>query len=59
MACVEPKQIHDVVGSYQRWDIFDFRVDGRRLGPSLGSESEGVGDLRTSFGEGRGGGDEG
>jgi aliphatic nitrilase len=24
---VEPKQFHDVVGYYNRFDIFDFRVD--------------------------------
>lgn len=26
-ACVEPKQFHDVVGYYNRFDIFDFKVD--------------------------------
>ena len=33
-ACVEPKQYHDVVGTgYQRYDIFDLRVNRRRYGP--------------------------
>ncbi|KAK4574076.1 hypothetical protein LTR86_001837 [Recurvomyces mirabilis] len=33
-ACIEPKQFHDVVGTgYQRYDIFDVKVDRRRLGP--------------------------
>ncbi|KXL47801.1 MAG: hypothetical protein FE78DRAFT_105657 [Acidomyces sp. 'richmondensis'] len=32
--CVEPKQFHDVVGTgYQRYDIFDLRVNRRKLEP--------------------------
>ena len=30
--CVEPKQFHDVVGGYQRFDIFDLKVNRQRLG---------------------------
>jgi len=50
-ACVEPKQIHDLVGSYQRFDIFDLKVNRRRLGPTTAQEVEldtRFGDLRTS-----------
>ncbi len=31
--CIEPKQIHDVVGYYQRWDVFNLKVNRRRQGP--------------------------
>lgn len=30
--CVAPKQFHDVVGGYQRWDVFRFGVDRGRQG---------------------------
>lgn len=30
--CIEPKQFHDVVGGYQRYDVFDLQIDRRRLG---------------------------
>lgn len=29
--CVEPKQFHDVVGGYQRFDVFDLKVTRERL----------------------------
>ena len=31
--CVEGKQYHDVVGGYQRLDVFDVRIDKRRREP--------------------------
>lgn len=31
--CVEPKQFHDIVGYYNRFDIFDLTVHRRRTGP--------------------------
>ena len=34
-ACVEGKQYHDVVGGYQRFDVFDLQVDRRRRGPAV------------------------
>lgn len=33
-ACVEPKQFHDVVGYYNRFDIFDLQVRRERLQPA-------------------------
>jgi aliphatic nitrilase len=32
-ACVEPKQFHDVVGYYNRFDVFELNVDRTRLTP--------------------------
>ncbi|KAF2105047.1 carbon-nitrogen hydrolase [Rhizodiscina lignyota] len=37
-ACVEPKQFHDTVGGYQRFDIFDLKVDRTRRGPETSFE---------------------
>jgi len=31
--CVEPKQFHDLSGGYNRFDIFDLRVNRKRLEP--------------------------
>jgi nitrilase len=32
-ACIEPKQFHDVVGYYNRFDVFDLTVNRKRLQP--------------------------
>ncbi|KAK2037576.1 carbon-nitrogen hydrolase [Colletotrichum somersetense] len=32
--CIEGKQYHDVVGGYQRLDVFDLRIDRRRRSPA-------------------------
>src|SRR6185436_7337527 len=31
--CIEPKQFHDVVGYYNRFDVFDLTVNRKRLAP--------------------------
>jgi len=37
--CVEPKQFHDVVGYYNRFDIFELKVNRTRLKPISFSET--------------------
>ena len=32
--CIEPKQFHDVVGYYNRFDVFDLRITRERLKPA-------------------------
>lgn len=31
--CIQPKQMHDIIGHYNRFDIFDLRVNARGLQP--------------------------
>jgi aliphatic nitrilase len=38
--CIEPKQFHDVVGYYNRFDIFDLRVNRTRLKPIAFEEQQ-------------------
>ncbi|MCA1424275.1 MULTISPECIES: carbon-nitrogen hydrolase family protein [unclassified Bradyrhizobium] len=38
--CIQPKQMHDIVGHYNRFDIFDLRVNRRPLAP-LGLAGDG------------------
>ncbi|KAE8449000.1 hypothetical protein EG329_008588 [Mollisiaceae sp. DMI_Dod_QoI] len=33
--CIEGKQYHDVVGGYQRFDVFDLKVDRTRRNPAI------------------------
>lgn len=33
-ACIEPKQFHDIVGYYNRFDVFNVEIDRRRLTPA-------------------------
>jgi aliphatic nitrilase len=38
--CIQPKQMHDIIGHYNRFDVFDLRVNARALDPiSLVNES--------------------
>jgi aliphatic nitrilase len=38
--CVEPKQLHDVVGYYNRFDIFKLRIDRTRTAPAVFEDQE-------------------
>lgn len=31
--CIQPKQMHDIIGHYNRFDVFDLRVNTRSLAP--------------------------
>lgn len=44
-ACVEPKQFHDVVGSYNRFDIFKLTVDRSRNRPVTFAAEDVIGDV--------------
>jgi len=41
--CVEPKQFHDVVGYYNRFDVFDLTVNRKRLHPATFIDDDEVG----------------
>ncbi|ALK35193.1 carbon-nitrogen hydrolase family protein [Burkholderia plantarii] len=41
--CVEPKQFHDVVGYYNRYDVFSLNVNRARQEPIRWTEAEGSG----------------
>lgn len=39
-ACIEPKQFHDIVGYYNRFDVFSIEINRRRLTPAKFSPDE-------------------
>jgi aliphatic nitrilase len=38
--CIQPKQMHDIVGHYNRFDIFDLKINRRPLAPLGWTEGE-------------------
>jgi nitrilase len=38
--CIQPKQMHDIVGHYNRFDVFDLRINRRPLAPLGWTEGE-------------------
>jgi aliphatic nitrilase len=54
--CIEPKQFHDVVGYYNRFDVFDLTINRKRLTPARfvefpEADESGTGDTPDGGGE--------
>lgn len=43
--CIEPKQFHDVVGYYNRFDVFDLTINRKRLVPATFVDADGRPDI--------------
>ena len=50
--CVEPKQFHDIVGYYNRFDVFELKVTRKRLTPIAFSDNVDVASKESSIDRG-------
>jgi aliphatic nitrilase len=47
-SCIQPRQMHDITGHYNRFDIFDLRIHARKLSPVTWLNDRGAEDAKTA-----------
>ncbi|MEP6720060.1 MAG: carbon-nitrogen hydrolase family protein [Variovorax sp.] len=46
--CIQPRQMHDITGHYNRFDVFDLRVNRRSLRPAIFQDGTGGDEVSTA-----------